>query len=76
MIRTQISLTEEQQRFLAEFSRRSGESISAIIRRAVDQLRGEAEKPNRRALRLVGAFKADRRDVSTNHDEILWGKPE
>lgn len=75
MNRTQISLTEEQHRFLVEFSRQSGESISAIIRRAVDRLRVEQDTPNQRALRLIGAFEADKNDVSVRHDEFLWGEP-
>jgi len=73
--RTQISLTEEQHRFLVEVSRQSGESISEIIRRAVDRLRAEEDTPNRRALGLIGAFEADRPDVSVRHDEFLWGEP-
>jgi Arc/MetJ-type ribon-helix-helix transcriptional regulator len=75
MYRTQISLTEEQHRFLVEVSRQSGESISEIIRRAVDRLRAEEDTPNRRALRLIGAFEADRPDVSVRHDKFLWGEP-
>lgn len=73
MIRTQISLTEEQSKFLAEFSHQSGESISAIIRLAVERLRAEQEPPDLRAMRLVGAFEADKHDVSYRHDEYLWG---
>lgn len=58
-----------------EVSRQSGESISEIIRRAVDRLRAEEGTPNRRALGLIGAFKADRPDVSVRHDEFLLGEP-
>ncbi len=73
MTRTQITLTEEQYRFLTDFSRQTGESLSSIIRRAVDRLRAQEEPPNRRVLGLIGAFQADRDDVSLRHDEILWG---
>ncbi len=73
MTRTQITLNEDQYKFLVEFSRQSGESISAIIRRAVDHLRIEEETPNRKALKLVGSFEADRPDISVRHDEFLWG---
>lgn len=76
MTRTQITLKEDQYQFLVEFSRQSGDSISEIIRRAVDRLRIDEETPNRKALNLVGAFKADRSDVSVRHDEILWGESE
>jgi hypothetical protein len=37
MIRTQISLTDEQKRLLDEESGKTGLSISELIRRAVDQ---------------------------------------
>lgn len=36
MLRTQISLTEEQRRTLDELSAQTGRSISALIREAVD----------------------------------------
>lgn len=74
MNRTQISLTDDQHRFLVEASRQSGESISEIIRRAVDRLRAENSTPNQRALRLIGAFQADRHDVSIRHDDFLAGE--
>ncbi|GEM_PF-653324 len=73
MPRTQITLTDDQYRFLIEFSRQTGKSISSIIRKAVDHLRAEEKTPNRMALKLVGAFEADRPDISVHHDEILWG---
>jgi hypothetical protein len=73
MPRTQITLTDDQYRFLVEFSRQSGKSISSIIRKAVDNIRSVEKTPNRMALKLVGAFEADRPDVSVHHDEILWG---
>lgn len=72
MVRTQISLTEEQHRYLAEMAKQMGDSISGIIRRAVDRLRAETDTPKARALRLIGAFEADRHDVSWRHDELLW----
>ncbi|NLI76566.1 MAG: ribbon-helix-helix domain-containing protein [Candidatus Riflebacteria bacterium] len=72
MTRTQITLTEEQYRFLTDYSRQTGESLSSIIRRAVDRLRSQEEPPNRRVLGLIGAFQADRTDISVRHDEILW----
>lgn len=75
MTRTQISLTEDQYRFLAECSRQTGESLSAIVRRAIDRLRAQEEPPRRRLLALIGAYEADRSDVAERHDEILWGRP-
>lgn len=72
MVRTQISLTEAQHRYLSELSHQSGESISAIIRHAVDRLRGKGDTPRSRAMGLLGAFEADRFDASINHDQALW----
>lgn len=72
MPRTQITLTDDQYQFLVEFSRQSGKSISSIIRKAVDHLRAEEKTPNRMVLKLVGAFEADRQDISVHHDEVLW----
>ncbi len=76
MNRTQILLSEEQHRFLVEFARQSRQSISEVIRQAIDRLRAELDTPNQRALRLIGSFEADRHDVSVRHDEFLWGTPE
>ena len=75
MTRTQISLTEDQHRFLVSLSRQTGESISALIRKAVDELRNKQSTPRQKALKLLGRFEADRTDISTNHDEFLWGNP-
>ncbi len=54
MLRTQISLTEEDRRLLDQESKRTGRSISALIREAVSQAYG----PNRDAnadLRAIDA---------------------
>ena len=73
MVRTQIQLEEEQYRYLKERSRRTGESLSALIREAVERMR-EAEAPLRdRARRLIGAFEADVTDGSLRHDDYFVG---
>ena len=47
MIRTQISLTKGQHEYLKERTRLTGESLSSLIRRAIEHLRQlePAEKP-------------------------------
>ena len=74
MVRTQISLTEEQYRFLKEEAHHTGQSLSALIRRAVDDYRSSADAPRRRALDLLGAFEADREDISIHHDRYFPGE--
>jgi len=71
MIRTQIQLEEEQYRFLKERSRRTGESLAALIREAVDRMRDDQAPLRERARRLIGAFEADVTDGSTRHDELF-----
>jgi len=72
MTRTQISLTEEQHLFLERLARQTGESMSSLIRKAVDRMRAEQGTPDHEALRLIGAFTADRDDISRRHDDFLW----
>ena len=47
MIRTQISLTKGQHEYLKERTRLTGESLSSLIRRAIEHLRRlePSEKP-------------------------------
>lgn len=74
MVRTQISLTEDQYRFLKELAHETGESLSSLIRKAVENLKSEQLKRTRQALDLLGAFKADKKDVSVKHDHYLVWK--
>lgn len=71
MVRTQILLEPDQYEFLKERSKETGESLSALIREAVDQLRDDTVPLRQRAKELLGAFKADRDDVSLRHDEYF-----
>ena len=74
MIRTQIQLTDEQERRLRHAARREGVSIAEIVRRCIDQVLTaqltERADAYRRAARLVGRFQGPR-DLSGHHDDAL-----
>jgi uncharacterized protein with von Willebrand factor type A (vWA) domain len=77
MIRTQIQLTEQQQRRLRAEARERGLSLAEMIRRYVEKGLSD-EAPGRtalyeRAARMIGRFR-DRdsaRDLSSKHDRYL-----
>jgi len=75
MIRTQIQLTEEQAARLKEMAHNRIESVSALIREALDTfLAGNASDRNalfRHALTVVGKYKAVADDISLDHDSYL-----
>lgn len=73
MVRTQISLTEEQMAALRELADRRGESIASIVREAVDVIleADEQHERRRRALESVGGFRSGRTDIAVNHDAYL-----
>ncbi len=74
MVRTQISLTDEQMRRLRIEARRRGVPIAAVVRDAVD--RAVPGGPNSRheafarALAAAGRFNSGVGDVAARHDEI------
>jgi hypothetical protein len=74
MIRTQISLTEEQMRRLRAEARRRGIPIAQVVREAVDRA-VPADPDGRRArherlMSAAGRFRSGTGDVSARHDEI------
>jgi predicted DNA-binding protein len=73
MIRTQISLTEEQMHRLRSEAKRRGISLAALVREAVDAQVGDDEwdARKRRAMEIVGAFHSGRSDISERHDIYL-----
>jgi metal-responsive CopG/Arc/MetJ family transcriptional regulator len=76
MIRTQISLTEEQARRLQRVAAQRGVSMAAVIRDAVDAAvvdEGDVDRRERirRALEVIGKYRSDGANVSENHDEFL-----
>jgi ferritin-like metal-binding protein YciE len=75
MIRTQISLTDDQMRRLRRVARERGTSIAALIRDAVDRtVPDEAQdvlERQRRAFALAGAFASGHSDTAEGHDDVL-----
>lgn len=58
MLRTQISLTDEQRRLLDAESARTGRSISALIRQAVDAAYGTQRSVEKDVANMRRAFGA------------------
>lgn len=76
MVRTQIQLTAQQARRLRQRAAAEGQSISALIRKAVEALLTrpdamEQAERNRRALAVVGRFSSGLGDLAENHDRYL-----
>ena len=73
MIRTQISLTDEQMRRLRAEAGRRGISLAAVVREAVDASvpADDWEERKRRALEVVGGYGSGHSDISERHDLYL-----
>lgn len=73
MIRTQISLTDDQMRRLKAEARRRGISLAALVREAVDARlpADDWQDRKRRALEVVGRYDSGRTDISEHHDLYL-----
>jgi hypothetical protein len=77
MIRTQVSLTEDQMRRLRGEARRRHLSLAAVVREAVD--RGVPDPDSPRAGRLdallsvAGSAASGTGTVAGGHDEVLAG---
>lgn len=75
MIRTQVQLEDEQYKSLKEMASLQHVSISAMVRKAVDQLllvrKPGRESLYREALQVAGKYKADYDDVAVEHDQYL-----
>ncbi len=69
MIRTQISLTEEQMERLRRESARTGKSIAQLTREAIDNRYDDREERLRRLRAVAGSVKGDFGPVSQNIDE-------
>jgi hypothetical protein len=75
MIRTQISLTEEQATRLRRVAARRGVSMAELIRQAIDRVvpadADERARRVERAVALAGKFDSGLSDVSERHDDYL-----
>jgi hypothetical protein len=73
VIRTQISLTDEQMSALRREARERRVSIAAVVRDAVDAeiARSAREVAWDRALSAVGAFNSGVGDIAERHDDYL-----
>jgi hypothetical protein len=78
MVRTQIQLTRTQAQTLKKLAVQRGVSMAELIRQAIDSFFQEGGEPVRakqekweRALSVVGAFRSDVSDISSNHDEYF-----
>jgi hypothetical protein len=75
VIRTQISLTEEQQEALRRVAARRGVSQAAVIREALDDVLSRDDRRRRieRLLAVAGRYHsglADGRSLARDHDDI------
>ena len=78
MIRTQVSLTEEQMARLRREARRRGVSLAAVVRDAVDRSVPDDELARvdrlERALRAAGSVASGTGDVAAHHDDVRSGE--
>ena len=73
MVRTQIQFEEATYQKLKERSRETGESISALVRRSLNQKLDDQEMDSRwqRALSSLGKFESGLRDLAEKHDSYM-----
>lgn len=77
VIRTQVSLTEEQMRRLRREARRRHVSLAAVIRDAVDRVVPDEDAQRRERidtlLAAAGSAASGTGSVAREHDEVLAG---
>ena len=73
MVRTQISITEEQAERLRHLAAARNVSQAYLVRQAVEALldRDELEQRLERARRPLGAYRSGGSDAAVQHDEVL-----
>ena len=75
MHRTQISLEHEQYRLLGAEARRQGISLSALIRRLVDEFFGSERPPEQDPLEaVIGIGSGTGEAVGREHNRYLYGR--
>ena len=78
MVRAQVYFDEQEYEAVRQEAFKKRLSISAIIRRLVDdQILGRKTERKKKAtglLSLVGMFRETKPDVSERHDDYLWEK--
>lgn len=78
MIRTQISLTEDQMRRLRREARRRHVSLASIVREAVDRVVPDDDTRRRdriaALLAAAGSVASGTGTVARDHDEVLAGE--
>ncbi len=79
-IRTQIYLDVEQKKVLEGRSRATGKSVGQLIREAVDEVY-QLRRPLNKSLSendpiwdYIGAGRSKEKDISTHHDQFLYGR--
>ena len=77
MIRTQVSLTEDQMRRLRREARRRHVSLAAVIRDAVDRVVPDDDRARRERIETLlaaaGSAASETGMVARDHDEVLAG---
>ena len=77
MIRTQVQLTEMQNRLLEELRARRRVSKAELVRQAVDDFLARAasedglDEQRLRALLVVGRYRSGKTDIAQRHDDYL-----
>jgi hypothetical protein len=75
VIRTQVSLTEEQMRRLRKEARRQGVSLAAVVRDAVDRVVPDEDEERLRRLESLlaaaGSAASGTGTVARDHDAVL-----
>ncbi len=79
MVRAQVYFDEQEYEAVRQAAFKQRVSISALIRRLVDEQMMGRNKKKRGAeglLSLVGMFRDTKSDVSERHDHYLWDEKE